>query len=74
MGRQIIKRNRAQCRRCNDILESTTESDRVVCRCKNLVVSGGTIELYRSALYISDLVEMAEFEFDPTAVDPVPME
>jgi hypothetical protein len=66
MGRQIIKRNRAQCQGCMTILESTKEDDLLVCACKNLVVGGGLVELYRSAQYISKLTEMSEFEFDPT--------
>jgi hypothetical protein len=69
MGKQIIKVNRARCDACGDILESRGEEDRKVCRCKNLMISGGNRELVRQALFISQMTEMAEFEYDPTYVD-----
>ena len=67
MGKQVIKVNRARCDACQDVLESRGVDDRKICRCKNLVINGGTQELYRKALFISQTTEMSEFEYDPTA-------
>ena len=69
MGKQIIKRNRARCDACNVILESRGADDKQVCRCKNLMIGGGLDELFRNALYISQMTEMSEFEYDPMAKD-----
>lgn len=70
MGRQQIKLNRAKCQKCGDTLESLGVEDRKVCKCKNLVVGGGLVELYRQALYISQVVEMSEFDYDPDWQEP----
>jgi hypothetical protein len=67
VGRQIIKLNSAKCDKCGDILISNSEQDRQVCKCKNLMISGGNVELVRNALFISQMTEMSQFEYDPTA-------
>jgi hypothetical protein len=69
MGKQIIKVNRAQCTSCGDVLDSRGVEDRKICKCKNLMINGGTRELFRSAMFVSQIREMSEFEYDPTAVD-----
>jgi hypothetical protein len=69
MGKQIIKVNRARCDACGIILTSNGAEDKQICRCKNLMIGGGTVELFRNALYISQMTEMSEFEYDPLAKD-----
>jgi hypothetical protein len=38
---EIIDLNKAQCLKCNDIIESTHRHDFVSCSCGNLAVDGG---------------------------------
>jgi hypothetical protein len=35
-------RNRARCRRCDDVIESRSRHDFVTCRCGAIFVDGGT--------------------------------
>lgn len=37
-----VVRNRARCKRCNDIIESKHKYDFVSCRCKAISLDGGT--------------------------------
>lgn len=43
-----IKRNRAKCLECREIIESKHRHDYVVCKCGHLAVDGGTDYLKRS--------------------------
>lgn len=60
-----IKRNAIQCRKCREIIESTSIHDFEWCSCGNCAVDGGTSYLKR-AFRTDDpddaFVEMAEYE------------
>jgi hypothetical protein len=68
MGGQVVKVNRARCDICNTVLTSQSVDDHQICQCKNLMISGGTERLIRSALYDSKITEVSEFEYDPNVV------
>lgn len=41
MSLQRLKRNRARCRKCGDVIESKSRHDFVWCKCKAIFVDGG---------------------------------
>lgn len=47
----LIKRNRAQCLTCGEILESKYVIDRRTCGCRSLSIDGGQSFLGRYCLY-----------------------
>lgn len=62
MGKYRIKRNRAQCLICNEIIESTYTHDYTTCSCGNVSVDGGHDYLKRAVKEMSGFLEMAETE------------
>ena len=61
---QRILRNRAQCRKCGDIVESRFRHDYVACDCGAIAVDGGLDYLRRGFQDYGDLLELAEFASD----------
>lgn len=59
-----IKRNRAKCKLCGDILESTYTHDSVTCKCGNLSVDGGHDYIKRSFKRPGSFIELSEYEED----------
>lgn len=57
-----ILRNRARCRRCNQVIESRSQHDFVTCNCGAISVDGGTAYLRRCADDLNDVIEMSEYE------------
>ena len=60
-SRPRIKRNRARCRRCGDVIESTHVHDFVRCKCHAIFVDGG-LEYVRRGSVGDALEDLAEFE------------
>ena len=55
-----IRRNRAKCLICKDILESKTVHDFQTCKCGNLSVDGGNEYLKRSAINFIEYKELSD--------------
>lgn len=57
----VITRNAAQCRKCEDIIESTHRHDFVWCKCQSIAVDGGKAYIRR----VGDptaILELSEFK------------
>ena len=61
-----MKYNRIQCKRCNDVIESTHRHDFRWCKCKSVAVDGGLEYLKRTG-NMDDYIELAEW-FEPEEV------
>jgi len=61
MNRQPIV-NKAQCRKCEDIIESKYRHDFVTCSCGAISIDGGQSYLKRSAKDMNDVIELSEWE------------
>lgn len=57
-----IKRNRIQCKRCGDIIESVYRHDFKWCSCRSCAVDGGKDYLRRCAVSLDDVIELTEYE------------
>lgn len=57
-----IKTNKAQCRRCGDVIESVTRHHLVQCSCGSIFVDGGKEYLRRGFKDRDDLIELSEEE------------
>jgi len=57
-----VKRNRAQCLKCKDIIESKSEYDFVKCSCGEIFVDGGLIYARRGCTNWKNFKEMIEYE------------
>lgn len=57
-----IKSNKAQCRICKDIIESTTVHNFVQCSCGEIFVDGGKQYLRRGANDLNNIIELSEYE------------
>lgn len=62
-----LKKNRARCRKCKDIIESTHDHDFKFCTCGEIFVDGGLSYLRRGANSFANLEELSfnEGEEDP---------
>lgn len=68
MGKKIIK-NKAQCRLCGDVIESTHRHDFKMCSCGEISVDGGTDYISRSYKNRENIIELSEFEEDDAPLD-----
>ncbi|SCW43983.1 MULTISPECIES: DUF7695 domain-containing protein [Eubacterium] len=60
--RRIIA-NKAQCRKCNDIIESKVRTQRVKCSCGSIWVDGGKYYIKRGFKESKDdIIELSEFD------------
>lgn len=57
--REVVTLNKAQCRKCGDIIESTHRHDFVWCRCRSIAVDGGKDYIKRTG-YMEDIIELSE--------------
>ena len=55
-----ILRNKAQCKVCEDIIESTHRHDFVRCKCGEIFVDGGIDYLRRGAGDLDNIIELSE--------------
>lgn len=60
MKREVIVTNKAQCRLCNDIIESINRHDFKSCRCGEISVDGGKSYLKRSFKNYGNIIELSE--------------
>ena len=59
--REVVVRNRAQCRKCGDIIESLHGHDFKWCSCGSIAVDGGHRYLRRAAkASLEDIIELSE--------------
>ena len=58
--RTVVLTNKAQCKLCGDIIESTNNHDYVSCRCGEISVDGGKSYLKRSAKDINNIIELSD--------------
>ena len=59
--REVVVRNRAQCRKCGDIIESLHGHDFKWCSCGSIAVDGGLNYLRRAAkASLEDIIELSE--------------
>jgi len=58
--RAIIS-NRAQCRLCKEIIESTYRHDFKSCSCEEIFVDGGLSYLRRGAKNPNNIIELSEY-------------
>jgi len=61
---ESILSNKAQCRKCGDIIESKHRHDFRSCKCGAISVDGGKAYLRRAAMDFNDLIELSEVEED----------
>ena len=55
-------RNRAQCRKCNDIIESKHRHDFVRCKCGSIFIDGGLEYLRGGAKDLNDIIDLCEYD------------
>lgn len=60
LTRYVVTVNKAQCRLCNDIIESVHRHDFVRCSCGEIAVDGGKAYIKRSAGSIANIIELCE--------------
>lgn len=66
MSRGKMRVNKAKCRVCGSIIESTHRHDFVWCPCGAIAVDGGRSYLKRLAKNLEDVIEMSEYEEEET--------
>jgi len=64
-----IIRNKAQCSKCGDIIESTFRHDFVNCKCGAIYVDGGHDYLRRLG-NLEDIIELSEVENENVVSEP----
>lgn len=57
-----VTRNRCQCQKCNDIIESRHRHDFVRCRCGAIFTDGGTEYIRRGFTDRNDIIDLSEYE------------
>jgi poly-beta-hydroxyalkanoate depolymerase len=62
--REVVITNKAQCRLCEDIIESKSRHDYVRCSCGEIAVDGGTDYRKRSAGNLSNIIELSEYHLE----------
>jgi hypothetical protein len=62
--REVVITNKAQCRLCEDIIESKSRHDYVRCSCGEIAVDGGTDYRKRSAGNLSNILELSEYHLE----------
>lgn len=55
-------RNRCQCKKCSDIIESKHRHDFVRCKCGAIFTDGGTDYVRRGYTDRNDIIELSEYE------------
>jgi len=57
-----VVRNRSQCHKFEDIIESTNRHDFVSCKCGAIFTDGGTAYIRRGAKDLGDIIDLSEYE------------
>lgn len=58
--REVVVVNKAQCKLCDDIIESTYRHDFKRCSCGEIMVDGGKDYIKRSVKSFDNLIELSE--------------
>lgn len=58
--REVVVVNKAQCKLCGDIVESTHRHDFKFCKCGEIAVDGGKAYIKRSAKNLGNIIELSE--------------
>ena len=58
--REVVLVNKCQCRKCEDIIESTHRHDFVRCKCGAIFTDGGKSYIRRGAMDLTDIIDMSE--------------
>ena len=58
--REVVVRNKAQCKLCGDVIESHNRHDFMSCKCGEISVDGGKSYIKRSAKDLNNIIELSE--------------
>ena len=58
--REVVVVNKAECRLCGDVIESTNRHDFKWCECGEIAVDGGKSYLKRSAKNLDNVIELSK--------------
>ena len=58
--REVVVVNKAQCKLCDDIVESKHRHDFKWCKCGSMAVDGGKAYIKRAANSLDDIIELSE--------------
>ena len=59
-----IKKNKAQCKLCEDIIESVHVHDFVSCKCGEIFTDGGREYIRRGATDFNNILDLSEYDKD----------
>lgn len=57
-----LKKNAAQCKKCNDVIESKYRHHFVQCKCENIFVDGGLDYVRYGWVEPDSIVDLCEYE------------
>lgn len=60
LTREVVVVNKAQCRLCGDVIESTHRHDFKWCKCGEIAVDGGKAYIKRAAKDLANIIELSE--------------
>ena len=63
----MIIKNAIKCRKCGDVIESTSTHDFKICSCGACAVGGGHEYLRRSAPSLDDFIDLSVVKLDESA-------
>ena len=63
--RTIVVTNKAQCKLCGDVIESTHRHDFKWCKCGEIAVDGGKSYIKRAAKNLGNIIELSETYDEP---------
>lgn len=68
--KQVRKSNKARCKSCNDIIESTHVHELVRCKCSKIFTDGG-LEYVRRGGDLPSIIDLSEYEMVELTPDEV---
>ena len=63
--RTVVVKNKAECRKCGDVIESHYRNDIKSCKCGAIMIDGGKDYLKRSAKDLNDVIELSDTYDEP---------
>lgn len=67
--RTVVLSNKAQCRKCGEVIESKNSHDFQRCKCGAISVDGGLSYLKRSFKDYNDIIELSDTYDEPYEAD-----
>jgi tRNA(Ile2) C34 agmatinyltransferase TiaS len=58
--REVVVVNKAQCKLCGDVIESTHRHDFKWCKCGEIAVDGGKSYIKRAAKNLDNVIELSD--------------